>query len=118
MINLLGLAARARKLTYWTEITIKGVRSGRVKLVFLANDASNNTKKLVSDKSSHYNVVVIDDFDSIEMSNAVGKNNIRVLGVTDDGFSKSLLSRKRKWILWPKNKIEKSNKKITRPVRR
>ena len=52
-----------------------------------------------------YEVLVINDFSSEELSNAVGKQNIKVLGITDQGFRDAILSRKRKWIIWPKNKM-------------
>lgn len=95
MLNLIGMALRARKITIGSEITIKKVRNGKVKLVFLANDASFNTTKLVLDKCMTYNVEVIKDFNTLQLSNAIGKTNIKVLGVTDQGFSEAL-SQKRK----------------------
>jgi ribosomal protein L7Ae-like RNA K-turn-binding protein len=91
MINLLGLAARARKITSGTEITINGVRSKKVKLVLLATNASDNTKKLVYDKCKTYNTKVIELYDSIALSNAIGKNNIMVVGIIDIGFSNKML---------------------------
>ncbi|MCR1808964.1 L7Ae/L30e/S12e/Gadd45 family ribosomal protein [Haploplasma modicum] len=91
MINLLGLAARARKITSGTEITINGVRSKKVKLVLLATNASDNTKKLVYDKCKTYDTKVIELYDSIALSNAIGKNNIMVVGIIDIGFSNKML---------------------------
>lgn len=96
MNKIIGLASRARKITTGTEITINSVRKGKIKLVLLANNASNNTKKHVSDKCSHYKVQVIEDFSSEELSQAAGKNNIMVVGITDSGFSKLILDQKRK----------------------
>lgn len=87
---------RARQLTTGTAITIEAVRKGKAKLVFLATDASLNTKKLVNDKCFTYNVKVIEKMPSNELSLAIGKNNIKVIGVIDEGFSKLLLNQKRK----------------------
>lgn len=111
MLNLIGLALRAKKITIGSELTIKGVRNGKVRLVFLANDAAVNTTKLVTDKCHTFNVEVISDFNGIELSNSVGKNNIKVIGITDQGFSEAL-SRKRKWIIWPKIKMLKNKQKV------
>ena len=95
MYNTIGLAMRARKVTIGTEITINGVRNSKVKLVLLASNASKNTKKLVNDKCKTYNVdVIIVDGDL--MSNAIGKNNVKVLGIIDDGFRQLVLNQKRK----------------------
>lgn len=96
MNNILGLATRARKLTIGTGITIDAVRKGKAKLVILANDASPNTKKLVNDKCFTYNVKVIENMPSNELSNAIGKGNIKVVGIIDEGFSKLILNQKRK----------------------
>lgn len=95
MYNTIGLAMRARKVTIGTEITINGVRNSKVKLVLLASNASKNTQKLVNDKCKTYNVdVIIVDGDL--MSNAIGKNNVKVLGIIDDGFRQLVLNQKRK----------------------
>ena len=59
MINIIGLASRARKVTTGTDRLLI-VRKGKIKLVFLATNASDNTKKLVSDKCKYYNVQVIE----------------------------------------------------------
>ena len=96
MLNLIGIASRARKTTFGADLTIKGVRANKVLLVCLANDAAYNTTKFVLDKSKTYNVLVIHEFNSQELSNAVGKQNVKVVGVTDQGFSEAMLSRKRK----------------------
>ena len=40
IFNLLGIAARARKVISGEELVVKEVRNGNAKLVLLANDAS------------------------------------------------------------------------------
>lgn len=45
ILNLLGLAMRARKLVTGEELVINEVRRGKVRLVILSEDASLNTKK-------------------------------------------------------------------------
>lgn len=98
MLNTIGLANRARKVLIGTEMTVKTVQKGKgkVKLVLLAIDASDNTKKLVYDKCKHYGVTVLEQLPSSEISMTLGKNNIKVIGITDEGFSKLLLDQKRK----------------------
>lgn len=94
MINNLGLANRARKVIIGTDLTVKGIRQNRVKLVLLAKDASNNTKKLINDKSNYYKVPVIDIYSSEVISKAIGNKNIKVVSINDEGFSKLLLKSK------------------------
>jgi len=96
MTNTIGLALRARKLTIGTDVTIMELRKGNVFLVFLASDASNGTKKKVTDKAKTYNTEVIMELDSGQISRALGKNDIKVIGITDKGFSQLLIDQKRK----------------------
>jgi len=38
----------------------------------------------------------INDLNAFELSNAVGKNDIKVIGITDQGFYRLLMDQKRK----------------------
>ncbi len=44
-MNLMGLAMRAGKLITGEELTIAEIRKQKAKLVFVATDASENTRK-------------------------------------------------------------------------
>jgi len=92
MTGTLGLAMRARKLILGTEIVSNSIAKGEVKLVLVSSSASNNTKKLVANKSKHYDVPLI-ELDDLILNQAIGKVNIKVVGVIDSGFAKSLLSK-------------------------
>ncbi|MDY0277456.1 MAG: ribosomal L7Ae/L30e/S12e/Gadd45 family protein [Acholeplasma sp.] len=96
MDKTIGLANRARKIVTGTEQTIKNVKNGKVKLVIIALDAAINTQKLVNDKCKTYNVEVLSIESSKILSDAIGKNNIMVIGVVDDGFRRLILNQKRK----------------------
>lgn len=54
VLNLLGLAMRAGKLVTGEELTIGDIRSNKAKFVFVAGDASENTRK-----KSRTNVLII-----------------------------------------------------------
>lgn len=90
ILNNLGICCRARGLISGEEFVIDGIRNGNVCLVFLASDASDNTRKRVNDKASFYHVDVVEDFDSAKLSQAIGKNNRKVIGITDRNFVKLL----------------------------
>jgi len=96
MISTIGLALRARKITIGTEMTLEELRKSHVYLIFLANDASQNTQKKVLDKATFYPCEVCLDFTSEELSHAIGKHDIKVIGITDRGFSQLLMSQRRK----------------------
>ena len=96
MDKTIGLAYRARKVVIGTEQTIEYLRKKQLFLVLLANDASSLTQKKVRDKAKAYETPVFDDLSSLILSNAVGKNDIKVMGITDQGFAKLLMEQKRK----------------------
>lgn len=58
ILQFLGLATRARKLVTGEELVISEVRRGNAKLVIVAEDASENTRKKLHDKCNSYNVPV------------------------------------------------------------
>lgn len=87
MPSRLGLATVAGKVKSGTDFTVEAIRQKQAKLVFLASDASENTKKRVLDKASFYDVPVLETFDTATLSKAVGRNNIKALAITDQGFA-------------------------------
>lgn len=91
VLNLLGIAKRAGRLTTGEEKTIESIQKQTAKLVFIAGDASRNTSKKVKDKCSYYNIPLIDKYTNMELSQATGASNRVVLSITDSGFGNKLL---------------------------
>lgn len=89
-LNLLGLAQRAGKLVSGEETVLKNIRNNKAKLVIVCLDASENTKKKISDKCQFYHVTYIEAFESLELTQAIGKARI-VCALTDEGFKKGVL---------------------------
>ena len=90
ILNNLGLCQRAGGLVSGEEIVIEYLRSGKIYYIFLANDASDNAKKMILDKASYYKVEVNNDYSSFEISSAIGKSGRMVVGITNSGFVKIL----------------------------
>ena len=90
ILNNLGLCMRARGLISGEEFVVEGLQGGKVKYIFLANDASKNAKKKILDKAKFYKVEVNEDYSSFEISQAIGKVNRMVLGITNEKFLKIL----------------------------
>lgn len=96
MNNTIGLAYRAKKVIVGTDLTIHALRMGKLQLILLSIDASHTTKKKVYDKAKFYNIEVIEEISSFDLSIALGKDDIKVIGITDRGFSQLLMSQRRK----------------------
>lgn len=92
LYQLLGLAARARKVITGEELVIKEVRNNRAKLVILATDASKNTSKKIQDKCTFYNVEYHSFGDRYQLGHAIGKESRVVIAITDSGFAKKMSS--------------------------
>lgn len=83
----LGLAYRAKKVTLGTDYVVEKLRAGKIFLIILASDASELTKKKINDKAKTYQVDVLDSATTEEISSALGRANIKVVGITDRGLS-------------------------------
>ena len=93
-LSMLGLSRRAGQVIIGTPLVTGTLPSGKVKVVFYTADASANTEKRITDKCGFYNVKCIKlDILSDEIGHIVGmKSSVCVVGVTDDNFSKQLIS--------------------------
>ncbi len=90
ILNLLGLATRARQIVVGEEFVVKQIAKTDC-LVFLASDAGDNIKKKIVDKATYYHRLVVKDFDTTELSKAIGKENRKVVLVYDKGFMKKFI---------------------------
>lgn len=72
-----------------TDLTLQGIRNKSVKLVVMASDCSDRTKKDLTNKTDYYQVPLITEFTSYEIKNSIGKNR-KVIGITDLKMAKRL----------------------------
>ena len=70
--------------------TEKAVKEGKAALVIVAEDASDNTKKLFNDKCDFYQVPVYVYGDKEIIGHAIGKELRASLAIVDAGFAKSI----------------------------
>ncbi|WP_342512564.1 YlxQ family RNA-binding protein [Sporosarcina sp. FSL K6-1522] len=90
IFQLLGMAARARMIITGEELVLRDVRSNTAHLVIIAEDASKNTMKKVTDKCTFYNVEKHVFGSREDLGHAIGKESRVVLALTDAGFAKKL----------------------------
>lgn len=89
---MFGLANRAGKLVSGEEIVRNSVRQGKVKLVVISEDASDNTKKRFINTAAFYKVPVQIWGEKAQLGSNIGKSERSVIGICDDGFTKSIIS--------------------------
>ncbi|HCV8225443.1 TPA: YlxQ family RNA-binding protein [Staphylococcus aureus] len=92
ILNFLGLAMRAGKVKTGESVIVNEIKKGNLKLVIVANGASDNTAKLITDKCKSYKVPFRKFGNRNELGIALGKGERVNVGITDPGFAKKLLS--------------------------
>lgn len=97
-LSLLGMATRAGKTVNGNDTVEKTIREGKAKLVIVACDASDNTKKKFTDKCTYYNTELLFAGDKEILGKFVGKEFRAVVAVTDEGFAKALSEKIRRII--------------------
>lgn len=91
VLSLLGLAMRGRNLVSGEFQTENAVKSGSAMLVIIAEDASENTKKLFLDKCSFYEVPAYVYGSKEELGRAIGKDLRSSVGVCDAGLADAII---------------------------
>ena len=89
--SLLGIAMRAGKLVSGEDGTMIDLKKGKLNLVIVAEDASNNTKKLFKDKSAYRNVAYVYFSTKLQLGLSIGKAPRAVVGVKDEGFANKVI---------------------------
>jgi len=82
---------RAGKLTAGSEQTIRMIRREAAELVIIASDASDGTKKKVTDKCTYYEADYIVAGEKAKLGHSIGKGEKTVLAVMDAGFKSKLI---------------------------
>ena len=87
-LNTIGLAYRARKIVLGEEVYH---RIGKVRLIVTASDISEKSRERIDKKCHYYDIQNVDRFSCAELSSAIGRNNVKLIGIIDDGFKDLLL---------------------------
>ena len=87
----LGLATKAGKLVTGYNTCLDLIPNGKLKLVILATDVGENTRNKIEGKCKSYGVPFRLGLDAETMSRACGKEDKGVFGLTDKGFSESII---------------------------
>ena len=94
MINkvngLLGLSAKSGNILAGTDLVLDEMLKNRVKLVILASDASEKTKKNMKYYCDKANVEIVIYGTNEENSKAIGKKNKAVLAIKDRNLADAI----------------------------
>ena len=86
-LNTLGLARRAGKVINGEKL-LDCIKSKSVNLVIIASDCGESNKKKYSDKCKFYGIKYYIQGTKEEISVAIGKGNVSVVGIDDSSLAK------------------------------
>lgn len=90
IFGLIGLAKRAGKTAGGEFQVTASIKDRSAKLVIIACDASDNTKKNITDSCKFYNIDYIEYGQMEELGNFTGSGIRAVVAVKDAGFAKAI----------------------------
>lgn len=93
MLSYIGLATKAGKVSSGEFSTEKAVKDGKARLVIVAEDASDNTKKMFTNMCSFYQVPICFISAKEILGHAMGKQIRASLSVNDEGFAKAIIKQ-------------------------
>ena len=93
VLSMLGMAARAGRIESGEFSTEKAVKTGRGRLVIVAEDASGNTKKMFTNMCKYYEVPLVVFGTKEELGHWIGKAYRASICILDEGFAKAVLKK-------------------------
>ena len=90
ILGLIGLSARARKISFGADSVETQAKKGKVKLFIIAEDASERTKDKFNKLAIQCNIPIIIHGSIEELSKAIGKNNKAIVCIKDNNFATAI----------------------------
>lgn len=87
VLSYIGLATKAGRIASGEFMTEKAVKKGKAKLVIVAEDSSDNTKKKFMDMCRFYEVPIYVFGDKASLGHGMGKEMRASLAILDGGFA-------------------------------
>lgn len=90
VLNLIGLAYRARKVSLGVDTIINDIQKQRVHFVLITTDIEKNSKKQLVDKCQSFGIPYKEMTTRQSLGHAVGKHARVAIGIVDKGFATKL----------------------------
>lgn len=93
LLSMLGLATKAGQIKSGEFSTEKAVKEGKAYLVIVADDASDNTKKMFRNMCDYYQVPCYFFAEKVQLGHAIGKQFRASVACTSEQFSKTMIQQ-------------------------
>ena len=90
VLGLIGLSAKAGKVSFGADSVENGIRKKVVKLVIVAEDSSDRTKDKFKKICNEFQIPIMQIADIETLSKTIGKNNKAILGIQDINLSREI----------------------------
>ena len=91
--GLIGLSRRAGKISFGSSSSIETIEKKKAKIVIVAEDSSDRTKKNFKDLCENLNVEYRIVGTIEKLSQSIGQVNKAVIVIKDENFAKELIKR-------------------------
>ncbi len=93
ILGMIGLAKRAGALSVGAVACEASIKSRTAKLVIVAVDASDNSRKTVKDSCSYYKIPCLEFSDMENLGRFSGGGEKAVIAVNDENFASALIQK-------------------------
>lgn len=90
LLGMIGMAKRAGKTIVGETSYRRAIKEGKAKLVVIAADAADGTKKTVGDSCRYYKVPIIICETKRQLGIGIGGSETAVIAVSDNNFAKAI----------------------------
>lgn len=91
--SFLGLMQKSGNIVSGDDTVEIDIKKRKCKLLIIAEDASDNTKKKFLNLAAYRKIQYIFWGSKIDLGNSIGKSERAVLSIRDDGFARELLNK-------------------------
>jgi ribosomal protein L7Ae-like RNA K-turn-binding protein len=93
ILSLVGIAAKAGKVSSGEFSTETAIKKGKACLVIVSEDASDNTKKKFTNSCAYYDVPIVLLADKETLGHAIGKQQRASAAILDTGLGQAILKK-------------------------
>lgn len=90
--SMLGLARKASLLKAGETGCIEAIKKNKAKLLIIAEDASENTKKRFINQCDKNNIKYIIKGEKDDLGNSIGKDLISTIAIVDENFVNPIIN--------------------------
>ncbi|MCK5763468.1 MAG: ribosomal L7Ae/L30e/S12e/Gadd45 family protein [Clostridiales bacterium] len=92
ILSLLSFARKSNNIAFGYMQVAQQIKKGKIELVILANDISQNSEKKIRKEADEHMIKVIKYSTKDELSHSIGQYNKSIFGIKNKNFAKRILA--------------------------